>query len=248
MLAEAISAVSLIPMVVYVKTRSKFAGFLGWGLFSITCLVKVPDYLSSADYYNTVIFFLAYIFFLYMAIRILMANSQTFVDVTAFSVLAFIVYFPFAFTPLGDVLIDCTASLTASLAGLLGYGIVKDGANLYLNGKSVRIILACTAIESMALFTGATLGIRAELSRKVKAFLISVPVIYILNLFRNVFVAVSFAYSWFGENSFYIAHNVISKIGSTIALIFIAYGVFKLLPELADLIYSLKDELVGGGG
>ena len=247
MLAEVISAVSLIPMLVYVKTRSNFAGFLGWALFSAACLIKVPDYLSSADYYNTAVFFLAYVFFLYMAIKILTANSQTFVDVTAFSALAFVVYFPFAFTPLGDALIDCTAHLTASLANLLGYGVVKEGANLYLNGRSVRIILACTAIESMALFTGATLGVRAEVSRKVKAFLISVPVIYVLNLFRNVFVTVSFAYSWFGENSFYIAHNVVSKIGSTLALIFIAYGVFKLLPELADLIYSLKDELVGGG-
>ncbi len=247
MLAEVISAVSLIPMLVYVKTRRRFAGFLGWALFSIACLVKVPDYLSSADYYNTTIFFLAYVFFLYMSIRILMANSQTFVDVTSFSVLAFIVYFPFAFTPLGDVLIDLTAFLTASLANLLGYSIVKDGANLCLNGKCVQIILACTAIESMALFTGATLGVRADFSRKFKAFLISVPVIYVLDLFRNVFVAASFAYSWFGENSFYIAHNVISKIGATLALILIAYGVFKLLPELADLIYSLKDELAGGG-
>ena len=246
MLAELISAVSLIPMFVYVKTRRSFAGFLGWALFSVACLVKVPGYLLSADYYNTAVFFLGYVFFLYMSIRILIANSQTFVDVTAFSVLAFIVYFPFAFTPLGDLLINFTAFFTASLANFLGYGIVKEDASLCLNEKCVQIILACTAIESMALFTGATLGIRAEVSRRVKAFLISVPIIYVLNLFRNVFVIVSFAYSWFGENSFYIAHNIISKIGATIALILIAYGVFKLLPELADLIYSLKDELAGG--
>jgi len=248
MLAEIISAASMIPMLVYVKTHRKFAGFLGWGLFSIACLVKIPDYLYSADYYNTVIFFLAYVFFLYMSIRILMVNSRTFVEVTAFSALAFIIYFPFAFTPLGEVLIDYTAFQTASLANLLGYSIIKDGADLHLNGKSVRIILACTAIESIALFTGATLGIRADISRKVKAFLVSVPLIYVLNLFRNVFVILSFAYSWFGENSFYIAHNVISKIGSTAALILIAYFVFRLLPELADLIYSLKNELAGGGG
>lgn len=98
----------------------------------------------------------------------------------------------------------------------------------------------------MALFTGATLGIKAGLSRKIRAFLVSVPVIYILNLFRNVFVTVSFAYSWFGENSFYIAHHVVAKILSTIALIVIAYMVFRFLPELAELIYSLKDEILRG--
>jgi archaeosortase A (PGF-CTERM-specific) len=239
MLAETIAAISVVPMLVYIKTHHNFAGFLGWCLFSIACLVKIPAYLESADYYNTSVFFLAYVFFLYMSVKVLLSNSQTFVEVTTFSALAFMVYFPFAFIePVGDVLIRITATLTAGLANALSFPVVIDGDLLLLNGKSVRIILACTAIESMALFTGATLGIRADADKKAEAFLISVPVI--------VFVTVAFAYDWFGENSFYIAHHILSKIGATIALILIAYAVFRLLPELAELIYSLKDELVGG--
>jgi len=247
MLAEHVAALSLIPLTVYVFTSKGFSGFVGWALFSFACLIKIPDYIASADYYNTAIFLLAFAFFLYMSIVILRKNSRTFVEVSAFSVLALIFYYPFALIPLlGNLLIETTAALTASLANLIGYSVLNEGDMLYLNGKSVKIILACTAIESITLFSGATMGINADAWRRFKAFMLSVPTIYVLNLFRNVFVIVAFAYSWFGEESFYIAHHVVSKIGATLALIAIAYAVFRELPELAELIYSLKDELVRG--
>ena len=53
--------------------------------------------------------------------------------------------------------------------------------------------------------------------------------------------------TWFGdpEMSFYIAHTVIAKIGSMIALFFIAYAVLKILPEIIDMIDGLLN-LVGG--
>jgi len=249
MLSEVIAATSLFPMVAYVRWKVSFLGFVAWLTFALACLTKVPEYVYSKDYYNTAVFFLAFIFFLFLSISILLRNSDVFIDVTAFSALACAIYFPFAFiAPLNYWIIGCTSDLTVALGKFLGFSMEKTGNIITLNGRNIQIILACTAIESMALFTGATLGIRAERIRKIKAFLVSVPVIYILNLFRNVFVVAAYAYSWFGENSFYIAHNVMAKILSTIALIVIAYVVFRLLPELAELIYSLKDEMFRGAG
>lgn len=246
MIAEVIAAFSLLPMIGYVGMKKRGFGFIAWLTFAIACLTKIPIYVNSSDYYNTAVFFLAFIFFLILAFSILKKNSDVFVEVTAFSALACAVYFPFAFiAPLGSWLILKTASLTSMLGNFLGFGMYNNGDLIFMNGKSVRIILACTAIESIALFTGATLGINASIQRKIKAFLVSVPTIYILNLFRNVFVATAYGYSWFGENSFYIAHHVIAKVLSTLALILIAYAVFRILPELAELIYSLKDEIFG---
>lgn len=246
MIAEIIAALSLLPMIVYVGTKKRWFGFIAWLTFAIACLAKIPVYINSSDYYNTIVFFLAFIFFLLLAFSILKKNSDVFVEVTSFSSLACAVYFPFAFiAPLGSWLILETASLTAALGNFFGFGMYSYGDSIFLNGRNVRIILACAAIESIALFTGATLGINASIKRKIKAFLISVPAIYILNLFRNVFVAAAYAYSWFGENSFYIAHNIIAKVLSTIALILIAYAVLRILPELAELIYSLKNEIFG---
>ncbi len=240
--------ISLALMLIFVASKIKTLGGIGWILFSLEWITRLPHYLEINDYFNSGVVTLAFIFFVILGIVILTdkgENLQTFVDVTAFSALASLIYFPFAIDrDFGRSLIATTTDLTARLSNMLGFEVHKFSYNiLMLNNHYVEIILACTGIESMALFAGATLGVRADFRRRLAAFLISVPVIYILNIFRNVFVMVSFGYSWFGENSFYIAHHVISKVLATIALILISLAVFRLLPELADLIYRLKEVL-----
>ncbi len=234
-------------MLVFVITKRRLVGCIGWILFGIFWLLKAPSYLAVMDYFNTTLMILACVFFIILGLTILKTNNLTvFTDVTAFSALSALFYFPFAIDPwLKFSLINMVADQTITLGNLLGFKLHKLAYNtIALNGKKVEIILACTGIESMALFAGATLGIRADFSRRIKAFLISVPVIYILNLFRNVFVIVAYGNEWFGENSFYIAHHVICKVLATIALILISLAVFRILPELADLIYNLKEEIV----
>ena len=68
-----------------------------------------------------------------------------------------------------------------------------------------------------------------------------------MNLIRNVFVVDAYGMTWFGDPdmSFYIAHTVIAKIGSLIALFLIAYAVLKILPEIIDMIDGLLN-IVGG--
>jgi archaeosortase A len=108
-----------------------------------------------------------------------------------------------------------------------------------LNGYTVEIILACTAIESIALFMGLIGAVRAPLNRLAMAFVVSVPVIYILNLIRDIFVVVAYGEQWFGADSFIIAHNYIAKAGSGIALFVISYAVLRILPELFGMIDGL---------
>ncbi|MFN3384226.1 MAG: archaeosortase A [Archaeoglobaceae archaeon] len=246
MIPESIASVALMPMILYVMTKKEIFGSLGWVVFAIATITKSIEFASS-DYFNASLFFLGGIFFLLLAKSLLQRNSKTHLEITSFSVVACAIYFPFVFLEaLGDALIEVTAYLTWVLGNSLGLPILLNGKTLELENSAVEIILACTAIESISLFTGATLAIKADLSRKLKAFFVSVPTIYLLNLFRNVFVVVSYAYYWFGENSFYIAHHVISKILALTSLMILAYLVFRILPELAELIYSLKDEIVRG--
>ncbi|MEM1579391.1 MAG: archaeosortase A [Archaeoglobaceae archaeon] len=247
MLSETIAFASLAPMLVYVITKRSAIGFLAWLFFSIAAIAKSFEFLQVADYFNTILFILGGVFFLLLALAIFKSNSEIFISVTFFSAISCAIYFPFVFfESLNSWIIETTAFLTSILGRLLGFKIVSAGRILELNNSYVEIILACTAIESISLFAGATLGIKAKLKRKLKAFAISVPTIYFLNLLRNVFVLVSLAYSIFGDDSFYIAHHVISKILATAALIAIAYATFRILPELAELIYSLKGEIVRG--
>jgi len=240
--------VAVILLLSFLLTKKRVLGFLGWFVFGVYWLTNVPHYLSIRDYYNTAIMISAFLLFTLIAVSVLKTKRlEVLLEVTSFSTLSAIFYFPFALIPeLKRAIIGAVVSQTVALGRSLGFDFVRVGFNriAYGNGH-VEIILACTGIQSMALFAGATLGIKAEWRRKILAFLISVPVIYILNLFRDVFVLVAYGNEWFGENSFYIAHNVISKVLATLALVLISLGVFRFLPELADLIYDLKDELVG---
>lgn len=238
---------SIAAMLLFIALKNRFLGGIAWAIFGVAWVVRVPYYISINDYFNTFLLILAFLFFVLLAITIATSKKymNVFLDVTAFSALAALVYFPFTFSSfLNQAIIELVAEQTVILANWLGFQMVRMGDKILLNDHHIRIILACTGIESIALFAGATLGIKSESnSRKLKAFLISVPVIYVLNLLRNIFVTVSFSYSWFGENSFYIAHHVISKLLATAALILISLGVFKVLPELADLIFGVKEAI-----
>jgi archaeosortase A (PGF-CTERM-specific) len=111
---------------------------------------------------------------------------------------------------------------------------------IYFNGVlSVELILACTGLQSMMIFIGAIIAINdADSFRRAKAFLATVPVIYALNIFRNM--GVIYGMEVLGFN-FYLMHNVIGKLGSLIVLIILAFVTFEILPELYDDIVGLAD-------
>lgn len=102
---------------------------------------------------------------------------------------------------------------------------------------AVTIIFACTALQSIMIFVGAIAFTKASTARKVKAYLISVPTIYILNLFRNAGIVYGYrvkGYTMFGMDSFEFMHSYIAKTGAIIALVVIALAVFRTLPELHE--------------
>ena len=239
---------SVAFMIIYVVTGKKPIGFSGWFLFGVSWLLKTQYYLQISDFYNTTLMILAFALFSFMGLTILRSeNDRVFISATSVALVSSLIYFTFAITPLKSSLIVHTTDMSIELAEFLGFNFERHSEDIIShNGKYVQIILACTGIESMALFTGITLSTHAEIRRKLMAFLISVPVIYILNLLRNVFIVSAYGGEWFGsaDFSFYIAHHIISKILATLALIAISVGVFRLLPEFADLIFSIKDEVV----
>ncbi len=237
--------ISSILMLAFIVSKKRFVGFIAWLLTGFAFLQNVPYFITIKDYFNTTVFILAFLLFTIMGYTALRGNLNVMIETTRFSLLAIAFYFPFElYEPLKIALIKVVTDQTIALGKLLGFEFKRLSWNeITLNGKGVKIILPCTGIESMALFAGACLGVKADLSRKVKAFLISVPVIYVLNLFRNVFVLASYGYSWFGENSFYIAHHVIAKFLALVSLIIITTLVFRELPELEKLIVNLKVEI-----
>lgn len=117
------------------------------------------------------------------------------------------------------------------------------------------IVIACTGIGSMAIFGGLIAAVRAPLDRKLRALAISLPVIYVLNIVRNVFIAVSFGQqraqvapelvmSLFGTSdvrmvSYFVADRIVAQSLSVLVLVGITYLVVRELPEVMVVVEDL---------
>lgn len=107
-----------------------------------------------------------------------------------------------------------------------------------IEGSRVAMIQSCTGLQSMLIFVGAIYCVSALSKRKWYAFFATVPVIYVLNLVRNVgIIYMMDDLGW----SYDFSHNTVGKFGSFIALIVLAFVAFKLLPELLDNVIGLMD-------
>ncbi len=124
------------------------------------------------------------------------------------------------------------------------------------------IILACTGIGSMAVIAGLVLAVRASPWRKLKALAIALPIIYVLNIVRNVFIGISFGhqYAHFApdltmtlfalENelrvSYIWADRIIAQSASVVAMVVIFWLVVREVPEVMqpveEVLYLLTGE------
>ncbi|MDQ1283422.1 MAG: Archaeosortase [Euryarchaeota archaeon] len=239
--------ISLSLLLASALTRNGRVATLGWGIFGFFWLGQIDHYLNIDDYFNAVLFFLTGLLSFYMAWIMMNRgfSSKACYWVSYAASVCGLIYFPFAeIQSLQVGLIGFTTFLTARILQVLSIPVTLESWNIMsLNGRSVEIILACTAIESIALFAGVILSVQAPLGRKLKALAASTLSIYFLNIIRNGFVIMAYGWSWFGDESFDIAHNLIAKLGSTLALLAISYLVFMLLPELLSIIDELAAEV-----
>lgn len=255
---------SLIPKTLKVR---KLIGGIGWSVFSIHWSYQPLHYLKVMDYANVFLSIIVALFCLLVAYIMFREYRGGFLHIpknrevlqsefsvqgddgslditsmlTSASALGALIYFPFAnFSALNTWIIG---EVTSQVLWVLQYfevpAYLKAWNMITLNGYTVEIILACTAIESIALFIGLICAVKAPLSRLIKAFILSVPVIYLLNLIRVIFVIVAYGEQWFGAESFVIAHNYIVKAGSGIALFIISYAMIRILPEILEMIDGL---------
>ncbi len=225
-------------------------GGIGWGVFAIHWAYQPLHYIEIHDYFNVILTIAIALFCLFMASTLIKeyrdpslrssTNNVTYMATTA-TALGSLFYFPFANLPfLNQWIISAVTDNVVWTMETMGFAVETPAWDtIVYNGYTVKIILACTAIESIALFTGLIISVKAPAKRLASAFMASVPVIYGLNVLRDVFVIIAYGQQWFGPDSFEIAHHLIAKIGSGIALFTIAYVVMRILPEILDLIDGL---------
>ena len=228
--------------------NSRFViGGTGWIFLSIYWSLQPGPYFKIQDYINAFLVIAASIISLFIAYITLKARDkkesgyEVFISLSRAASVVGLLYFLFAEIGfLNTRIISTVTDQAIWVTGRFGVPVEQVAWNqLAVNGMAVEIILACTAIESIALFSGIiSSATAAPAARKLKAFMISVPVIYILNLQRLAFTASAYGFSWFGtpDESFHISEHIITKGGSLLALFLISYMVLKTLPEVSDMI------------
>jgi len=222
---------------------------LGWGLFTFFW-ATMPSFLyfsEGGDVFNAVVCIIGVYVLLYVAyhewLSIVRNESVSCLNwIAGGTFLAGIIYFTIEngiIPGLSDWLIETVAAQTADMLHLFGVNVTRTQDLLIYNNVPVTIIFACTAIQSIVLFVG-MIGTLPRVSPKRKALglLLTVVPIYFLNLIRNAGVVYMVGS---GMTSFEMAHNVIGKTGSLLALIVLLFITFKIVPELYDEIIGIID-------
>jgi len=244
------------------RRTARFVAVGAWAAFAVFWLALVPQFLLvEKSAIEGVLSALAVPASLSAAYLLYRGRESLLVLTRGVAVMG-LIYLPATTIPwIYGPLVETTTAQVDFLIRLAGYDpTVTTGENGLRNtfvfttdGHQYEtfIILACTGLGSMAIFAGLIAAVRAPLRKKLAAFAVSVPVIWVLNLVRNAFIAVAFGKQWFqvavpqvsmlfgvpagqeGLVSFYLADKVIAQSASVVALVLIAYPVVRLLPELA---------------
>tara|TARA_Y100001954_G_C15829957_1_gene614941 strand:+ start:15764 stop:16681 length:918 start_codon:yes stop_codon:yes gene_type:complete len=111
----------------------------------------------------------------------------------------------------------------------------------------INIVLACTALQSMIVFIGAISVLNIDAKRKIRALILTVPTIHILNVFRNagiIYLYDTFPdWQWMGIRMFEFAHTYAARVVSLFAMFLMATIMFQMLPEFHKHILNLLEPI-----
>jgi archaeosortase A (PGF-CTERM-specific) len=237
-----------------------YAAIIAWITIIIVFIGGLPTWIEDSNILYPVMALLS-IPFLIITTRLLLKGNDAVISLTRAAGVAFIIYAPFAFIEeIGKYLIATVVHHTYLVLQLLGYPVYLVLWNTFQSGFfRVEIILACTGIQAIAIMLGVASAVPTTTRQKCLAFLLIAPVIYVLNLFRNAGVIITYtsqSFSWlpdisgnteYGYSSFFWAHNIFAEGVALIFLILLAYSLFRLIPALGDfagdLVQSYEKEI-----
>lgn len=248
-----------------------------WGLFAVFWLLMIQFFaFVHRSAVETVLVVFAVPACLYVGWQLLGGRDSllTLSRAVAFMTL---IYLPFQTSALArGFLIETVAAQTAVAIDVLGIGsgieFIEDpeaGSTLMNTfwfpetGQASRIVFACTGIGAMAIFGGLIAAVEAPIRRKIAGTAVSISIIWVMNLGRNVFITLANGYQWFdipwlegpimfmfgisdpSRVSFFVADRVLAQLLAVFALVWLAWFVSRWVPELLDIGEELLSVLFG---
>jgi archaeosortase A (PGF-CTERM-specific) len=276
----------------YDRERSRPVFALGWLLFALFWASLLQPYFVVEDSFVKGIGALVAVPLSVLAAKLLYEGHDRLFTLSRAITYMGLIYAPFLLiTPLREQLVLIVVGHTDWAMSLLGYdpSLVTELSELshmpgvgpedeipakehafentfVFFGEDYRItysiVIACTGIGSMAVIAGLVGAVRAPLRRKVRALAIALPIIYVLNIVRNVFIGINYGYQnmhlfpdatmWlFGTDtglrvSYLWADRILAQLGSVVAMLVIFWLVVQELPEVMgpveDVLYLLTGE------
>ena len=269
-----VAAFLLTVGVEYADTdAARYLGVGGWVLFGVFWLTQLSHFaFTQRSIVETVGVLLAIPGSLYVGYLLWNGRDSLFVLTRAVAVMG-VLYLHFVSLPwIQQPLIETVTRQTEFVMTLLGFdptvisGAAVEGASHepyrstfeFYDGDhriTYTILIACTGVGSMAIIAGLVLAVRAPPKRKAMGLLVSVPVIYVLNIARNVFIGLSFGKQWmqfapdltlslFGATdpylvSYFWADRIIAQSLSVVFMVAITFLVVRQTPQVLVIIEDL---------
>ena len=245
----------------YTSTEKKHIfRMAGWLLLGIYWPTQAPGFMDIGDFTNAFFCVAALPFFFYLAYHEFLSHKsgEEHRGLRFIAGAAFLAGFPYFIVDRIPIVAGTLISVVAHQSvwlfnSMTGNGFTVMPVDYFDNSlwyrtdftheigalvpeANIRIVLACTAIQSMLIAFGIIVASSSMWKNKVKALILDIPTIYVLNLVRNAGVIYL---TYYNITDFETAHSVIGKGGSLIALIILLFITFEIMPELYDDITSL---------
>jgi len=256
-------------------TLARGTAAIAWIVFAVFWLLLAPYYAFEArSYVEGILSIVAVPACLYTAYLVWAQRQSLLIFSRAIAVMGAI-YLPFQTSPeLSGATIEMVTVHAEWLMEALGYAprvqTGEDGLRSIFvfgapadPGHDLRtpVLLACSGIGSIAIVSGLIVSVDGPLRTKLASLAVVVPLIYVLNLVRIVFIVLAFSEQWFASfdwlaamlfgveqtylGSYYIADRVIAQLASVVALLCITWGLLHVLPQLTVFVEEVAYLLTG---
>lgn len=236
----------------------------GWVVLALVWVALAPYFaLEARSPIETVLVIFAIPLTLWAGVVRWRGRDQMYILGKIVAIAGLIYLVPATIEPIRRRLIETVAAQTHAMMGVLGHqpGLAPGPDAGYLSlfafdAHTTYIVMACTGLGSIAIFSGAILATGAPLGRRFGAALLIAASIYALNLVRNMFVGLATPLGWFSfepfltvaglfgvgapRTSFFVSHTLIAQPASLVALIVLLLVSVRLVPEL----FTVLDEVV----
>lgn len=256
--------------------QPKFAFGLGWTTFAAFWITRLPYYLFTTRSIIYSVFIpvgaLLCLIFAFTAITNNDTLPDAYIKTTLSTTIATVIYLPFSlFNPLRKASIELVAQQTYLLLQTLGvqnvtlqngpeYGY-KSALQFAHNNELLVTYIApnCTGIGSIAVLVSILWITNLPTNRKLLYSVLGVSIIHLLNLGRNVLIALGYGQQWFAGLepylapllgysdpnlvSFFITDKILAQFGSIAALFIIFYFFLTQFPELRTALQEITTYL-----